>query len=249
MIGIAGSVERVDLDPADLAFLQRHRLERSADFADWFRVIADRLYRCAGFARDPLPEAELDRLRLPRYRNGAPGDAPVPASLRAILAFDRGFVAWGRRPLCQPLLERRADDGRVRGVTMEEVLRRSFPGLFDALAPEVPIWNAHREAPALVELSAGGDQSQFLYLGELDPAGEPPIASFDTEPCLWITRASLVHYVVEALHHRGIPVTGSVSFRRLTADARRRNQRWEKREWWDRNPQLTRVMEQAASED
>ena len=61
------------------------------------------------------------------------------------------------------------------------------------------------------------------------------MATFDDEPSLWITRSSVVHYVVEALHHHGVPVAGSVDFRQLSADARNRNSRWEPKEWWDGN--------------
>jgi len=235
-------VEPVKLGKRDVAFIESLKLEHPRDFPGWFAQVAGRLYECARRRRDPMPQKEIDHLRLPRYRNGRAGEVPLPPSLRAILAFDRGFVAWGNEPLCAPLLAQVTNDRRVLGVAMETVLRDAFPGMFQGLSPRVPIWAAHPEMPALVELARGGDQRQFLYIANPDPDGEFPVASFDTEPALWITRASVVHYVVEALHHHGVPVAGSVDFRQLAADARNRNSRWEPKEWWDNNLQLQQLL-------
>lgn len=238
-------MELPKLRKRDIAFIQEHRLERPADFPRWFPAVAGRLYACAGRRPRPLPARELNRLRLPRFRRGT-GDVPLPPSLHAILAFDQDFVAWGSGPLCAPLLDSIGPDGKVRGVTMESVLHGAFPGMFRGLPAHVPIWGAHPEMPGLVEVHRAGDQRQFLYIAEPDGDGELPMASFDTEPALWITRASLVHYVVEALHHEGVPVAGSVDFRQLTADARNRNSRWEPKEWWDNNEQLQQFMSRYA---
>lgn len=231
-------MEQVKLGKRDAEQIRDHRLEHPRDFPAWFAEVAGRIY--GKRPRNPMPQAQIDRLRLPRFRNGR-GEAPLSPSLRAILAFDRDFVAWGDRPLCEPLLAA-IDADRIRGVTMEHLLRDAFPGMFQGLPSHVPIWGSHPEMPALVELHSPGAQRQFIYVAVPDDDGEPPIASFDTEPSLWITRASLVHYVVEAMHHGGVPVAGSVDFRALTSRARNRNARWEPKEWWDGNEQLQSFM-------
>jgi len=231
-------VEQPKLGQRDAEQIRSQKLEHPRDFPVWFVKVARRIY--GKRPRNPMSSAQIDRLRLPRFRTGR-GQVPLPPSLRAILAFDRDFIAWGDRPLCAPLLASLEAD-RIEGVTMERVLRSAFPGMFQGLPPHVPIWGAHPEMPALVELHGPGSQRQLLYIGLPDDDGEFPMASFDSEPSLWITRASTVHYVVEAMHHHGVPVAGSINFRALTADARNRNARWEPKEWWDSNDQLQSFM-------
>ena len=234
-------MERVKLGKRDVEFIQSRKLDNPGDFPRWFPEVAGRLYACAGRRPSPMSRRAIEQLRLPRVRSGR-GEVALPPSLRAILAFDRDFVAWGSQPLCAKLLEGTGPGGRVDGTTMESVLRDAFPGMFRGLPPRVPIWVAHPEMPALVELTTAGSQRQFLYIAATDGDGEYPVASFDSEPTLWITRASVVHYVVEALHHNGVPVAGSVDFRQLAADSRNRNSRWEPKEWWDNNEQLQLFM-------
>jgi hypothetical protein len=229
------------LNRKDEAFIRAQKLSHPRDFPEWFPTVAERLY--GQKPRRPLSKRELDRICLPRLRNREGQTVPLPPSLRAILAFDRDFVAWGDQPLCKPLLDRSGESGVVQGYRMEQVLRQAFPGMFESMPRHLPLWGPYSEMPALVELQgAVAGPREFLYIGVPDEDGEYPLASFDTEPSLSITRASLAHLVVETMHNAGAPVEGSVNFRQLTAEARNRNRRFEPKEWWDTNPQLVALM-------
>jgi hypothetical protein len=115
--------------------------------------------------------------------------------------------------------------------------------MFETLPHHLPLWGAHPEMPALLEIHpCPKGKRQFLYMGEPDGDGEYPVVSFDTDPSLVIARASLVHHVVEAMARDEVPVEGSINFRELAAEASNRNHRFEPKEWWDNNPQLTSLM-------
>jgi hypothetical protein len=230
------------LNRKDEAFIRDQKLEHPRDFPKWFPRVAERLY--GQQPRRPLSRRELDQLRLPRLRNREGEAVAIPPSLRAILAFDRDFVAWGDQPLFKPLFERRSkESGVVEGHRMEQVLRQAFPGMFESMPRHLPLWGPYPEMPALVEIQgAEPGQREFLYIGVPDDDGEYPLATFDIEPSLTITRASLAHLVVESMHRAGAPVEGTINFRKLTAEARNRNRRFEPKEWWDTNPQLVALM-------
>jgi len=190
--------------------------------------------------RKPATAAQLARLVLPRHRDGS-GDAPPPKSLLALLAIDRGWTCWGK-PIVPPPPSR--GPWRLPSVTIDATIRDVMRVPFATLPKKVKVWRDDPDQPALVPLPSGGDQRSFLYVTTLDEDGEYPVVTFDDEPAVWVTRASLAEYVAGELAHRlREKVDAATPFRAALARAKKRHARAIAKERWSDDPVFVHFLQ------
>lgn len=91
--------------------------------------------------------------------------------------------------------------------------------------------------PACIALESPGDQEIFLYMGVPDANGEYPIVRFDDQPEMWISDASLVHYVLDACK---AVVTCKIDLVKAKKAAQKRNARF--REGFSKHPKVTAIL-------
>jgi hypothetical protein len=81
-------------------------------------------------------------------------------------------------------------------------------------------------------------QNLFLYMGVPDDKGEYPLARFDDQPELWVSEASLVHYVV---HMAEEVVDCAFDFGPFLARAKKRNRKH--RETFSKHSKVATILE------
>ncbi|QSQ13727.1 DUF5066 family protein [Myxococcus landrumensis] len=216
------------------------------DFYARFADIADALRQEGGVRapKKPLPEADIDKLRLSMTRHGKSEGVPVPESVKTILRYDCDFSLFkDAQPLLAPLLRAK---GVVPSADVEKLVRAAVKqddtmGLraLAKLPKDVPVWNSAADLPACIELASPGDQKLFLYVGEgtADEHGEYPMARFDDQPELWVSEASLIHYVLEQA--RSV-VHCTLNFAKPLKAAKKRNAKH--REGWGEHPEVTATL-------
>ncbi len=217
-------------------------VEKPADFHARFPAIAEALRADLGIKskKQPMSDAEIAKIRIATKRHGVEESVELPESAKTILRYDRNFTVFeGATPLFEPLLrERKAP---VPSVDVEKLVRAALKhddttGLraLAKLPKEVPVWNDADDLPACIRLASPGDQELFLYTGVPDAHGELPIARFDDQPELWISAASLIHYVLEEAK---TVVHCTIDFASLLKAAKKRNAKH--REAFSDHPQVT----------
>lgn len=220
-------------------------LQGPADFHAQFPAIAAAVRKSLGISRKPKPlsEAAIDKLRIATNRHGDTKWAPLPESVKTILRHDRNFTLFeDGAPLLEPLW---TSSKKVPSVNVEKLVRRAVKhddstGLraLWRLPKDVPVWNDAADLPACIGLSSPGDQALFLYVGVPDASGEYPLARFDDQPELWISNASLIHFVLELAKD---VVHCTSTFARPLAAAKKRNAKY--REGWSKHPDVQAVLE------
>lgn len=231
-------LERLRADDAG----DRIVVEELADFHAQFPAIAEALRADLGITRKrrPLSEAEIAKIRIATKRHGAGESAPLPESAKTILRYDRNFTLFeGAEPLFEPLLRERQK--QVPSVDVEKLVRVALKhddttGLraLAKLPKDVPVWNDADDLPACIELASPGDQALFVYTGAPDAHGEYPIARFDDQPEVWISAASLIHYVLEEAK---TVVHCTIDFASLLKAAKKRNAKH--KETFSTHPRVT----------
>jgi len=181
-------------------------LQKVADFHARFPEFADALRKSLRVTskQQPLTDAEIARIRLATRRRGGGESVGRPESAKTILRYDRNFTLFeDATPLLAPLW--RAAKKGVASADVEKLVRSGArqddsTGLraLSRLPKDVPVWSDAADLPACIELASPGDQELFLYMGVADADGEYPVARFDDQPELWISDASLIHYILDA---------------------------------------------------
>jgi hypothetical protein len=211
-------------------------LKSIEEFHARFSDIAAAVRQYQGITTKPVPmsDEEIAKLRLPSLRGAASPTVPVPRSVRTILRTDRNFCLWeGAAPLL----------AAMKPVNVEKLVRRALRGEDTGLGPlarlpaTVPVWTDAPDMPACIKLSSPGDQALLLYMGVPDADGEYPVARFDDQPELWISNASLVHYVLDAAKD---VVSCKIDHVKAKKDAQKRNARY--REGWSEHPTLKAAL-------
>ncbi|MBJ6761782.1 DUF5066 family protein [Myxococcaceae bacterium JPH2] len=217
-------------------------VKKPADFHAQFSAIAEALRAELGITskKQPLSAAEIAKIRIATKRDGRGESVELPESAKTILRYDRNFTLFaGALPLFEPLLrERKAP---VSSVDVEKLVRAAVKhddttGLraLAKLPKDVPVWNSADDLPACIKLASPGDQELFLYTGAPDAHGEYPIARFDDQPELWLSAASLIHYVLEEAK---AVVHCTIDFASLLKAAKKRNAKH--KETFSTHPQVT----------
>lgn len=220
-------------------------LEKLAEFHAQFPAIADALRESLRITskKQPLSDAEIDEIRLATKRSGDGGSVGLPESAKTILRYDRNFTLFeNATPLLAPLLK--AAKKGATSVDVEKLVRSAVrqddsTGLraLSKLPKDVPLWNDAADLPACIELASPGDQELFLYMGVADADGEYPVARFDDQPELWISDASLVHYILDAAND---VVECKIDLVKAKKAAQKRNARH--REGWSAHPKVQAVL-------
>lgn len=223
-------------------------IEKPADFHARFPAIADALRAELGITRKPQPlsDAEIAKIRIATKRHGGGESVELPESAKTILRYDRNFTLFeDATPLFEPLLRQRK--APVPSVDVEQLVRAALAhddttGLrpLAKLPKNVPVWNAAADLPACIELASPGDQKLFLYTSAPDAHGEHPVARFDDQPELWISAASLIHYV---LQEAKTVVHCTIDFAPLLKAAKQRNAKH--KETFSTHPRVTAVRKRA----
>jgi hypothetical protein len=182
----------------------------------------------------PMSEAAIAKLRLPVSRSSRKPTVPVPPSIATILRTDRNFrVSADARPLL----------GQLKSLSIEKLVRSAVRTDENGLArlaklpAKIPVWTDAHGMPACLSLASPGDQALLLYMGVRDKDGEYPLARFDDQPELWISDASLVHYLLNACSS---VVTCNIDFEKATHAARKRNARF--REGWSDRAEVAAIL-------
>lgn len=217
-------------------------VKKPADFHARFSAIAEALRAALGITskKQPLSDAEIAKIRIATKRYGSDESVELPESAKTILRYDRNFTLFaGAMPLFEPLLRERKEP--VPSVDVEKLVRAALrhddtTGLraLAKLPKDVPVWNSADDLPACIKLASPGDQELFLYTGAPDAHGEYPIARFDDQPELWISSASLMHYVLEEAK---TVVHCTIDFASLLKAAKKRNAKH--KETFSTHPQVT----------
>lgn len=218
-----------------------------ADFHAQFPAIAEALRADLGITskKRPLSDAKIAKIRIATKRHGEGESVELPESAKTILRYDRNFTLFeGATPLFEPLMHERKK--LVPSVDVEKLVRTAVKhddttGLrvLAKLPKKVPVWNDADDLPACIELASPGDQELFLYTGAPDAHGEYPIARFDDQPELWISAASLIHYVLEEAKS---VVHCTIDFASLLKAAKKRNAKHE--ETFSTHPRVTAARKQ-----
>jgi hypothetical protein len=233
------NLERLRTDASDKIVVKK-----PADFHTQFPAIAEALRAELGITSEPRPlsDAEIATIRIATKRHGGDESVELPESAKTILRHDRNFTLFeGATPLFEPLLRRR--EAPVPSVDVEQLVRAALKhddttGLraLAKLPKDVPVWNDADDLPACIELASPGDQKLFLYTSAPDAHGEYPVARFDDQPELWISAASLVHYVLEQAK---TVVHCTIDFAALLKAAKKRNAKHA--ETFSTHPRVTAV--------
>ncbi|MDJ1473147.1 DUF5066 family protein [Xanthocytophaga flava] len=188
----------------------------------------------------PMPEEEIERIRISQFRNGSGALMPLPESVKAILRYDRHFkIAKNYPPLLNYLLTSLDANYRVPSVTITQLIRQdSLIGVgLNSIPESLYIWHDTPDMPALLPVTHFGDQIVMLYITNLTKEGEYPVARFDNEPCVWISQSSLIDYVLS--------VTGKASdiqkadFEKKKKALSTKYKAFVKQEAFSQNPELT----------
>jgi hypothetical protein len=206
------------------------------DFHTRFADIAAAIRKKRGITQKPTPmsDAAIAKLHLPTSRRSAKPTVPVPKSVRTILRTDKNFCLWKN---ATPLL------AAMKPVDVEKLVRKALRGEDTGLGPlarlpaSVPVWTEAPQMPACIWLANAGDQELFLYMGVADADGEYPVARFDDQPELWISDASLVHYILGAAKD---VVRCKIDLEKAKKAAQKRNARY--REGWSAHPKVRAVL-------
>lgn len=220
-------------------------LQKPADFHAQFPAIAAALRARLGITRkpQPLPAAQIEKIRIATKRDGDGESVALPESAKTILRYDRNFTLFkDATPLLEPLTK--SSKKVVPSVDVEKLVRRAVKqddttGLraLSRLPKDVPLWNDAADLPACVELASPGDQELFLYVGTPDANGEYPLARFDDQPELWISEASLIHLVLEQAKDI---VHCAFDFAPLVKAAKKRNAKH--REGWSKHAAVKAIL-------
>jgi hypothetical protein len=182
----------------------------------------------------PMSEAAIAKLRLPTSRSSGKPSVPVPKSVATILRTDRNFRLSRDG---EPLL------GRMVPIDVERLVRRALRGEDTGLGglaklpASVPVWT-DAPMPACVSLDSPGDQDVLLYMGVSDEDGEYPVARFaHDQPELWISDASLVHYILDVASD---VITCKMDLEKAKKAAQKRNARF--REGFSKHPRVTAIL-------
>ncbi|MGN6103853.1 MAG: tetratricopeptide repeat protein [Kofleriaceae bacterium] len=230
------TVERLAASIAQEREAGKPEISSIADFHARFADIAAAIRKRENITEPPQPmsEAAIAKLRLRTSRTSANPTVAVPKSVATILRTDKNFRLWKH---AQPLL------AHLRAVDIEKLVRRALRGEDTGLGPlaklpaNVPLWTDDPEMPACISLASPGDQELFLYMGSPDADGEYPVARFDDQPELWISDASLVHYILDAA---ASVVTCKLDLAKAKKQAQKRNARF--RERFSKHPKVTAIL-------
>jgi hypothetical protein len=166
-----------------------------------------------------MAATEAAAIQVSRFRESATETVPLPPSLQALLCYDQDLMLRAGHAFFEHLFA--SLDGQVvQSQTINEVLKHRFGAAFNKDGSMS--WTDGPDMPALLEFPHSGDQRVFMYIGIPDDEGEYPMVRFDDQPEVWMTAGLLLDELLAELP--------GASARK--AEAKRRNQRSLKREWF-----------------
>lgn len=184
---------------------------RIASIADFHARFADLATAVRAQQKITAPPAPLTDAAIDKLWTHAAKNSRVPPSVRTILRTDRNFRLWKE---AEPLL------GDLRVVNVDALFRRGIRATERELRASIKV---PTKLPVCLSLATPGDQDLLLVLGTTDATGEVPIARFDEQQVeLWISDASLVHYILATLGEMKLVKT-KLGLAKAKQQAKRRN--------------------------